>query len=338
MPITPRSGCGQGPERHQPRCRQGPVGRGRPVSSRSPQTPPRLWLQGEGGSTSVLCRGRRGSFPARRNSQPSSEAPGRAAAPHGQAGPGPGSGRAGARRRAALPPAGSRGSVRGRLGARSGGRAHGHAWETPPPRPSTPHPRALPGGSRGAPLSRAPGTGTCLAWLPAQTAHPRSCRPVSASEGPQGSSETEAAGVARGCPTRGLRSCPPRAKVLGQAVAWKGHRPPPAAAEGRSPISPLPRLVVLCCQPWLFVPSPPHLPYNRLTVSGTHSSGHPPTPPLAKNTRPKKLLSHPHLMEDGEETFPMQDRAFSSISLWGWSVSLAPTQATGSCCQLTVLW
>lgn len=108
----------------------------------------------------------------------------------------------------------------------------------------------------------------------------------------------------------------------------------PAPRCGRSRSFPLRSSVVLCCQARLFVPSPPHLPYNRLTVPSTHSSGHS-APPLAKNTRPKKLLSHRHPMKDGEETFPMWYWAFSGISLWGWSISLAPTQATGSCCQLT---
>lgn len=287
----------------------------------------------------MLCRGRGGHSPP---GETPSRAPRPRVEPPPRTGrPGRGLGRAGPGRDAGLPchlPAAEApceaGWGRGAAGEPTDMRGrHPHPGRQPPIRGRC---QGREPGGRVDPLSRATGTGTCLAWLPAQTAHPRSCRPVSASEGPQGS--PEATGVARGCPTRGLRSCPPRAKALGQAVAWKGHRPPPAAAEGRSPISPLPRLVVLCCQPWLFVPSPPHLPYNRLTVSGTHSSGHPPTPPLAKNTRPKKLLSHLHLMEDGEETFPMQDRAFSSISLWGWSVSLAPTQATGSCCQLTVLW
>lgn len=70
---------------------------------------------------------------------------------------------------------------------------------------------------------------------------------------------------------------------------WPGrHRPPPAAAEGRSPSSSLPRRVVLCCQPWLFVPSPPHLLYNRLTVSGTHSSGHPALPPPCEKHETKE--------------------------------------------------
>lgn len=76
-------------------------------------------------------------------------------------------------------------------------------------------------------------------------------------------------------------------------------------------------LVVPRCQPRLFVPSLPHLPHNRLTVSGTHSSGYS-APPLAKNRRPRKLLSHPHGVRNGEETFPMPYWVVSGSSLWGW--------------------
>lgn len=73
-----------------------------------------------------------------------------------------------------------------------------------------------------------------------------------------------------------------------------------------------------------------------MTVSGTHGSGHS-APPLAKNTRPKKLLSYPHPMKDVEETFPMRHWAFSASSLWGHSIFLALAQATGFCCQPTIL-
>lgn len=98
--------------------------------------------------------------------------------------------------------------------------------------------------------------------------------------------------------------------------------------------------VLLCDGWWCRADSPgslfpllPTLPHNRLTVSGTHSSGDS-APPLAKNRRPRKLLSHPHGVRNGEETFPMPEWVVSGSSLWGWSSSLAPNQAAGLRCQL----
>lgn len=71
--------------------------------------------------------------------------------------------------------------------------------------------------------------------------------------------------------------------------------------------------VLLCDGWWCRADSPgslflllPTLPHNRLTVSGTHGSGYS-APPLAKNRRPRKLLSHPHGVRNGEETFPMPE-------------------------------
>lgn len=96
-------------------------------------------------------------------------------------------------------------------------------------------------------------------------------------------------------------------------------------------------LVVLCFQHCAFVPSPPHLPHNRPTVR-QHSRLWPPSPsPCKKHETRRKLLCHIR-GEVGRRPVPMRFWPFSRISLQGCSISLAPTQTTGFCCQPAVLW
>lgn len=208
---------------------------------------------------------------------------------------------------------------------RGAARGKSPAYDTPRPPPATSRTQALPGpGAGGAglrPLGREAGLdagppegdpGVAAAFvlvLGGLGERPRAPRALPHPK-------------PRGCPwlanPRGCRAARSGPWRRGKWLPGKGTASA-AAAEGRSPSFPRELLVVLCCQPWFFVPSASHLPYNHLTVSGTHSSGHA-APPLAKNTRPKKLLSL-HRMRDGEETFPRQYWAFSGISVWVWSIS-----------------
>lgn len=130
-----------------------------------------------------------------------------------------------------------------------------------------------------------------------------------------------------------------RAPVLVQRAAWQS---PCHAAEltGKAWcvfFLSLQLLVVLCFQHCAFVPSPPHLPHNRPTVR-QHSRLWPPSPsPCKKHETRRKLLCHIR-GEVGRRPVPMRFWPFSRISLQGCSISLAPTQTTGFCCQPAVLW
>lgn len=62
------------------------------------------------------------------------------------------------------------------------------------------------------------------------------------------------------------------------------------------------------------------------------------TQPLpSQKTRDRRNSSPSASERGGEETFPMQCRPFSGVLLQRWSISLAPAQTTGFCCQPTVL-
>lgn len=183
-------------------------------------------------------------------------------------------------------------------------RGPGHGWGAP----------------RGAPRRRVVGPGCYPCW-PQRAGHARPSSPLH-----------------RGTfPREWQRD---RALVLVQRAAWQS---PCHATEltGKAWwfvfFLSLRLLVVLCFQHCAFVPSPPHLPHNRPTVR-QHSRLWPPSPsPCKKHETRRKLLCYIR-GEVGRRPVPMRFWPFSPVSLQGCSISLAPTQTTGFCCQPAVLW